>query len=72
MLDTEGNTVAFCKGFLVQGISRMVMDIGHGVFEVTTSPFPTMDYGSYRSNKTPPYDSMVVNSYPPADLKNWY
>jgi putative exosortase-associated protein (TIGR04073 family) len=69
MIDTEGNTVAFCKGFLVQGTSRMVMDIGHGIFEIVTSPFPTP---SYRSLKDPPYDSMVVNCYPPADLKNWY
>lgn len=72
MIDTEGNTVAFTKGFLVQGISRMVMDIGHGVFEVVTSPFPTQNFHSYRSHKLPPYDSMVVNAYPPADLTNWY
>jgi putative exosortase-associated protein (TIGR04073 family) len=72
MLDTEGNTTAFCKGFLAQGISRMVMDIGHGVFEIVTSPFPTSTFCSYRSQKLPPYDSMVVNDYPPADLKNWY
>ena len=72
MIDTEGNTTAFCKGFLVQGISRMVMDMGHGVFEVATSPFPTQDFCSYRSQKLPPYDSMVVNGYPPADLKYWY
>lgn len=72
MIDTEGTTVAFSKGFLVQGVSRMVMDIGHGVFDIITSPFPTQDYYSYRSMKTPPYDSMVVNDYPPADLKNWY
>lgn len=72
MIDTEGNTVAFCKGFLVQGTSRMIMDIGHGVFEVITSPFPTQVNGSYRSQKLPPYDSMVVNDYPPSDLKNWY
>jgi putative exosortase-associated protein (TIGR04073 family) len=71
MIDTEGNTVAFTKGFLVQGVSRMVMDIGHGVFEIATSPFPTNN-GSYRSQKDAPYDSMVVNDYPPADLKNWY
>jgi putative exosortase-associated protein (TIGR04073 family) len=71
MIDTEGNTVAFTKGFLVQGISRMVMDMGHGIFEITTSPFPTNN-GSYRSQKLPPYDSMVVNDYPPSDLKNWY
>ena len=71
MIDTEGNTVAFFKGFLVQGISRMVMDMGHGVFEITTSPFPTND-GSYISQKLPPYDGMVVNDYPPGDLKNWY
>ena len=31
MLDTEGDTVAFFKGFLVQGVSRMIMDMGHGV-----------------------------------------
>ena len=71
MIDTEGNTVAFTKGFLVQGVSRMVMDMGHGVFEIATSPFPT-NGGSYESSKLPPYDSMVVNDYPPADLKNWY
>jgi putative exosortase-associated protein (TIGR04073 family) len=72
MIDTEGNTTAFCKGFLVQGVSRMGMDIGMGVFEVLTSPFPTQDFHSYRSQKMAPYDSMVVNCYPPADLKNWY
>src|SRR5271156_4820607 len=72
MIETEGNTTAFCKGFLVQGISRMVMDIGQGVFEIVTSPFPTNTFCSYRSQKLPPYDSMVVNDYPPADLKNWY
>jgi putative exosortase-associated protein (TIGR04073 family) len=69
MIDTEGNTVAFFKGFVVQGTSRMIMDMGHGVFEVVTSPFPTPDYESL---KAPPYDSMVINDYPPADLKNWY
>jgi putative exosortase-associated protein (TIGR04073 family) len=69
MLDTEGNTVAFFKGFVVQGTSRMVMDMGHGIFEIITSPFPTPDY---RSLKDPPYDSMVINDYPPADLNNWY
>jgi len=72
MIDTEGNTVAFFKGFLVQGTSRMVMDMGHGIFEIITSPFPTQNYYSYRSMKMRPYDSMVVNDYPPADLKNWY
>ena len=72
MIDTEGNTTAFCKGFLAQGISRMVMDMGQGVFEIVTSPFPTQNFHSYRSQKLPPYDSMVVNAYPPADLKNWY
>ena len=72
MLDTEGNTVAFTKGFVVQGVSRMVMDMGMGVFEVVTSPFPTQNFHSYRSQKLPPYDSMVVNAYPPGDLNNWY
>ena len=72
MLDTEGATTAFCKGLLVQGTSRMIMDIGHGVFEIATSPFPTQNFHSYRSQKLPPYDSMVVNAYPPSDLKNWY
>jgi putative exosortase-associated protein (TIGR04073 family) len=71
MIDTEGDTVAFCKGFVVQGVSRMIMDMGTGVFEVVTSPFPTNN-GSYRSQKLPPYDSMVVNQYPPGDLTNWY
>ncbi len=72
MIDTEGTTVAFTKGFVVQGTSRMIQDIGMGVFEVLTSPFPTQNFHSYRSQKLPPYDSMVVNDYPPADLNNWY
>jgi len=72
MIDTEGTTTAFCKGFLVQGVSRMVMDVGQGLFEIITSPFPTQNFHSYRSQKMPPYDSMVVNDYPPSDLKNWY
>jgi putative exosortase-associated protein (TIGR04073 family) len=71
MIGTDGDTVAFCKGFLVQGVSRMIMDMGHGVFEITTAPFPTNN-GSYISQKLPPYDSMVVNDYPPSDLNNWY
>ena len=70
MLDTEGDTVAFFKGFVVQGVSRMVMDMGQGVFEIVTSPFPTPDY---QSLKMPPYTQpMVINDYPPADLNNWY
>jgi putative exosortase-associated protein (TIGR04073 family) len=69
MIETEGTTVAFFKGFVVQGASRALMDMAHGVFEVATCPFPTPDYESL---KTPPYDSMVVNDYPPADLNNWY
>jgi putative exosortase-associated protein (TIGR04073 family) len=71
MIDTDGNTVAFTKGFMVQGVSRMVMDMGQGVFEIVTSPFPT-NGGSYISQKLPPYDSMVINDYPPGDLANWY
>jgi putative exosortase-associated protein (TIGR04073 family) len=71
LIDTDGNTVAFCKGFLVQGVSRWLMDMGQGVFEITTAPFPT-NGGSYMTQKAPPYDSMVINDYPPADLKNWY
>jgi putative exosortase-associated protein (TIGR04073 family) len=70
MIDTEGNTVAFFKGFVVQGTSRMVMDIAHGVFEIATAPFPTPDY---QSLKLAPYDQpMVINDYPPGDLNNWY
>ena len=72
MIDTEGNTVAFSKGLVAQGISRMIMDIGMGVYEVATSPFPTQNFHSYRSQKLPPYDSMVVNAYPPGDLTDWY
>jgi len=71
MINTEGDTVAFCKGAVAQGVSRMVMDITMGVFEIVTSPFPTNN-GSYRSQKLTPYDSMVVNDYPPGDLDNWY
>jgi hypothetical protein len=72
MIDTEGGSKAFIKGFIVQGVSRMAMDMAMGVFEIVTSPFPTKDGHSYRSQKLAPYDSMVVNDYPPMDLKNWY
>ena len=72
MIETEGEGKAFLKGFIVQGVSRMAMDMTMGVFEIVTSPFPTRAGGSYRSQKLAPYDSMVVNDYPPMDLKNWY
>jgi putative exosortase-associated protein (TIGR04073 family) len=63
---TEGPTVGTTKG-LVQGTSRMVMDMFIGVAEVFTSPFPGKSY------KSPAYDSGLVEAYPPADLiENWY
>ena len=71
LAETEGGTVGYTKGF-VQGVSRMVMDIGHGVFDLVTAPFPAGPGGTYRSYKERPYDSMAVNEYPPADLNNWY
>ena len=65
MMD-EGPTVGATKG-LVQGTSRMVMDIFVGVAEVVTSPLPV------ESLKQPAYDSKVIEKYPPADLyDNWY
>jgi putative exosortase-associated protein (TIGR04073 family) len=61
-----GPTVGYTKG-LVQGTSRMIMDIFIGVAEVVSSPFPT---GPLRSAA---YDSQVIERYPPADLiENWY
>ncbi len=67
VMESEGTTAGFFKGLLVQGPSRMFMDIGMGVFEVITSPFPPYD-----SLKMRAYDTAVVNEYLPADLKNWY
>ncbi|MEM1060283.1 MAG: hypothetical protein AAGK14_13645 [Verrucomicrobiota bacterium] len=72
LLQTEGATVAFNKGFIVQGPSRMLMDMGMGVFEIATAPLPLNDGWSYSSFKMAPYDSMVVRPYPPADLEYWY
>jgi putative exosortase-associated protein (TIGR04073 family) len=65
--EEEGDTAGFFKGMLVQGVSRMVMDVGVGLYEVFTSPFPP-----YESLKLQAYDTGVVNEYPPADLQNWY
>lgn len=66
ILQKEGPTVAATKG-LIQGFSRMVMDIFVGVFEVATSPFPA------EIMKSPAYDSQVIEEYPPSDLyDNWY
>lgn len=67
VLQDEGPTAGFFKGMLVQGVSRMFMDAGMGIYEVVTSPFPP-----YESLKLQAYDTGVVNEYPPADLKNWY
>ncbi len=72
LLQTEGATVGFSKGLLVQGPSRMIMDMGMGVFEVVTAPFPLADGWSYSSMKMEPYDSMVVRPYPPSDMEYWY
>jgi putative exosortase-associated protein (TIGR04073 family) len=67
LLQEEGPTVAGTKGF-VQGTSRMLMDVAHGIYEVVFSPFPP-----YESLKQPAYDSGQQNPYPPADLiDNWY
>lgn len=65
--EAEGGTAGFFKGMIVQGTSRMVMDIGIGLFEIVTSPFPP-----YESLKMNAYDTGVINEYPPSDLKNWY
>lgn len=60
------DTEAFSKG-IVQGFSRMIMDMSVGIFEVATSPYPS------QSIKMPAYDSGVVEHYPPASLReNWY
>ena len=68
----EGPTVAWSKG-LVQGVSRAIMDIANGTVDTVTAPVPIACGTSYRSVfKQHPYDSMVVNEYPPGDLKNFY
>jgi hypothetical protein len=70
-LELEGITVAGSKG-IVQGFGRMFSDMAHGIFELLTAPYaigPNATYGSY---KTAPWNSMVVQDYPPGDLKNWY
>ena len=72
LLQTEGATVGFSKGLLVQGPSRMVMDIGLGTFDIVTAPVPLSPGWSYETFKMEPYDSMVVRPYPPGDLTYWY
>ncbi|PTY01519.1 hypothetical protein DB346_12260 [Verrucomicrobia bacterium LW23] len=55
LLQTEGETVAFFKGLLVQGPSRMLQDMALGVVDVATAPFPITN--------VPPaeeYEEMVV------------
>jgi hypothetical protein len=70
-LELEGFTVAGSKG-IVQGFGRMFSDMAHGIFELITAPFaigPNATYGTY---KMAPWNSMVVQDYPPANLENWY
>lgn len=62
----EGPTVGFSKG-LVQGVSRMSMNVFVGAFELVTSPFPIHPI------KQPAYDTGQIRAYPPADLyDNFY
>ena len=66
MSQVHGPTVGYSVG-LVRGLSRMVMDIFVGTFDVVTSPLPTS------SIKAPAIDSGQVDVHPPADLlDNWY
>lgn len=66
---TEGPTVGLTKG-LVQGASRMVMDVAVGLGEIASSPFAMQINDSLKS---PAYDSGQVENYVPADLiDNWY
>lgn len=71
LLETEGPAVAASKGF-VQGFCRMGQDMALGIFDVITAPIPLNNDASYATFKCAPYDSMVVNEYPPADLPNFY
>jgi putative exosortase-associated protein (TIGR04073 family) len=71
ILQTEGGTVAFAKG-ITQGTGRMFSDIGVGLYETLTAPFPVGPHGSYQTDKSPAHGTMTVNEYPPADLTNWY
>lgn len=61
----EGPVPAATKG-LVQGTSRLFMDMGVGIWEVVTSPIPI------DSAKAPSYDGNADNQYPPSLLENWY
>jgi putative exosortase-associated protein (TIGR04073 family) len=67
LTEEEGPTVGWSKG-LVQGTSRMVMNIFVGTFQIVSSPFPLKN-----NPKQPAYDTLQVTEYPPADLQdNWY
>lgn len=66
MLQEKGPSYAWTVG-LLQGASRVVMDVGVGALEVGTFFIPT------KSMKMPAHDTGQVNPIPPADLKdNWY
>ena len=70
--ELEGPTVAWSKG-IAQGVSRSVMDIAVGTGELVTSPIPVGPEGfNYQTWKSTPYNSMVVNEYPPGDMVNFY
>jgi len=62
----EGPTVGATKG-VVQGLSRMVMNVFVGTFQIVSSPFPLKN-----NPKQPAYDTLQVSPYPPADLEDWY
>lgn len=62
----EGSSEGATKG-VVQGFSRMLMDMGLGAFEVVTFPIVTE-----KPLKAPAYDTTQDNVYPPTLLDNWY
>lgn len=62
--ESEGAMAGVGKG-LTQGLSRTIMDIGNGVFELATAPLPVGPYFTYQSWKKSPWNSSVVNEYPP-------
>lgn len=69
--ESEGPIAAVGKG-VVQGASRMAMDIAYGTFELATAPFPIGPYFTYQSWKQHPWNSSIVQEYPPSDIVTPY
>ncbi|MES2307753.1 MAG: exosortase system-associated protein, TIGR04073 family [Verrucomicrobiota bacterium] len=69
--EAEGPIAGWTKG-PTQGVARTFMDVGLGFFDLLTAPLPVGPYFTYQTWKQHPYNSTIVQDYPPSDFLACY